>query len=136
MRGTTPYHSFILPLRAEQIDEIWVTYTQNGVLVLDKTKEDITLTNFEDLYENASMEELTEEELNSCQAVLHLTQEDTLGFTFYPAAEKNIAVIQVRILDTSGEAYGSDPIHERIMGVIKNGVIGGENEEITNTNEQ
>ena len=135
MRGTTPYHSFILPLRAEQIDEMWVTYTQNGVLVLDKTKEDVTLTNIEDLYENASMEELTEEEINSCQATLHLTQEDTLGFKFYPAAEKNIAVIQVRILDTGGEAYGSDPIHERIMGVIKNGVIGGEDEEITNTGE-
>ena len=133
MRGTTPYHSFILPLRAEQIDEMWVTYTQNGVLVLDKTKEDATLTNIEDLYENASMEELTEEEINSCQATLHLTQEDTLGFKFYPAAEKNIVVIQVRILDTNGEAYGSDPIHERIMGVIKNGVIGGEDEEITDT---
>ena len=133
MRGTTPYHSFILPLRAEQIDEMWVTYTQNGVLVLDKTKEDATLTNIEDLYENASMEELTEEEINSCQATLHLIQEDTLGFKFYPAAEKNIVVIQVRILDTNGEAYGSDPIHERIMGVIKNGVIGGEDEEITDT---
>ncbi len=128
MRGTTPYHSFILPLRAEQINEMWVTYTQNGVLVLDKTKEDVTLENVEDLYENASMEELTEEEVNSCQATLHLTQEDTLGFKFYPAAEKNIAVIQVRILAVDGEAYASDPIHERIMGVIKNGVIGGSDE--------
>lgn len=134
MRGTTPYHSFILPLRAEQINEMWVTYTQNGVLVLDKTKEDVTLENIEDLYENASMEELTEEEVNSCQALLHLTQEDTLGFKFYPAAEKNIAVIQVRILAADGEAYASDPIHERIMGVIKNGVIGGGNES-TDANE-
>lgn len=135
MRGTTPYHSFILPLRAEQINEMWVTYTQNGVLVLDKTKEDVTLENIEDLYENASMEELTEEEVNSCQAILHLTQEDTLGFKFYPAAEKNIAVIQVRILTVDGEAYASDPIHERIMGVIKNGVIGGGNEN-TDANEE
>lgn len=135
MRGTTPYHSFILPLRAEQINEMWVTYTQNGVLILDKTKEDVTLENIEDLYENASMEELTEEEVNSCQAILHLTQEDTLGFKFYPAAEKNIAVIQVRILTVDGEAYASDPIHERIMGVIKNGVIGGGNEN-TDTNEE
>lgn len=135
MRGTTPYHSFILPLRAEQINEMWVTYTQNGVLVLDKTKEDVTLENIEDLYENASMEELTEEEVNSCQATLHLTQEDTLGFKFYPAAEKNIAIIQVRILAVDGEAYASDPIHERIMGVIKNGVIGGGNES-TDANEE
>lgn len=128
MRGTTPYHSFVIPLRAEQIDQIWITYTQNGEIVLDKTKEDATITNIEDLYENASMEELTEEELNSCQVVLHLSQEDTLAFKFYPAAEKNLTIIQIRILDTEGEAFSSDPVSERIMGALKDGVIGGQDE--------
>ena len=128
MRGTTPYHSFVIPLRAEQIDQIWITYTQNGEIVLDNTKEDATITNIEDLYENASMEELTEEELNSCQVVLHLSQEDTLAFKFYPAAEKNLTIIQIRILDTEGEAFSSDPVSERIMGALKDGVIGGQDE--------
>ena len=90
------------------------------------------ITNIEDLYENASMEELTDEEKQSSQVVLHLTQEDTLKFKFYPAAEKNIAVIQVRILTSDGEAYASDPVTERVMGVIKDGVIGG-SDEITDT---
>lgn len=123
MRGTTPYHSFILPLRSEQISHIWVTYTQNGQIILDKIDDDMTITNIIDLYENASMEELTEEELESSQITLHLTQQDTLKFKFYPAAEKNIVVIQVRLLTTEGEAYGSNPIHERVMGVLKQGVI-------------
>ena len=123
MRGTTPYHSFILPIKAEEIDKIYLTYLQNDKVILDKTNEDVTITDIVDLYENASMEELTEEELNSCQVVLHMSQEDTLAFKFYPAAEKNIAVIQVRLLTTDGEAYASDPVTERIMGVLKDGVI-------------
>lgn len=128
MRGTTPYHSFILPIKAEEIDKIYLTYLQNDKVILDKTNEDVTITDIVDLYENASMEELTEEELNSCQVVLHMSQEDTLAFKFYPAAEKNIAVIQVRLLTTDGEAYASDPVTERIMGVLKNGVIPPEEE--------
>lgn len=123
MRGTTPYHSFILPMHADEITEIYISYTQNGQMILDKTSADAEIHDIVDLYENASMEELTEEELNSCQVTLHLSQEDTLAFRFYPAAEKNIAVIQVRVLAVDGEAYASDPIHERIMGVIKDGQI-------------
>lgn len=123
MRGTTPYHSFILPIKAEEIDKIYLTYLQNDKVILDKTNEDVTITDIVDLYENASMEELTEEELNSCQVVLHMSQEDTLAFKFYPAAEKNLAVIQIRLLTTDGEAYASDPVTERIMGVLKDGVI-------------
>ena len=128
MRGTTPYHSFILPMHADEITEIYVSYTQNGQMILDKTSTDAEIHDIVDLYENASMEDLTEEELNSCQVTLHLSQEDTLAFHFYPAAEKNIAVIQVRVLAVDGEAYASDPIHERIMGVIKDGqiVLGGQ----------
>lgn len=128
MRGTTPYHSFILPIKAEEIDKIYLTYLQNDKVILDKTNEDVTITDIVDLYENASMEELTEEELNSCQVVLHMSQEDTLAFKFYPAAEKNLAVIQIRLLTKDGEAYASDPVTERIMGVLKNGVIPPEGE--------
>jgi hypothetical protein len=134
IRGTTPYHSFVLPLLKEEIAELWFTYMQNNKVILQKTQADAELTNIVDLLENASVEELSEEELNSCQAVLHLTQEDTLKFTFWPAAEKNIIVIQVRVLTTDGEAYASDPVTERLMGVLQDGVIGGENDEDTTEN--
>lgn len=124
VRGTTPYHSFILPLLAEDISEIYITYLQNGEVILDKGSANVTIDNVVDLLENASMENLTEEELNSSQVTVHLSQEDTLKFTFYPAARKNIAVVQIRLLTTDGEAFASNPIRERIFGVLKDGVIG------------
>ena len=123
-RGTTPYHSFIIPLIEEEIDTIYVTYLQNGEVILDKSRDDMTITNLIDLLgTELDIEDLTDEEKSSCQVGIHLTQEDTLKFNFYPAARKNIAVIQIRVKTTDGEAYSSDPIHERIMGVLKEGEI-------------
>ena len=132
IRGTTPYHNFILPILVEDIKAIYVTYLQNNEVILDKTlvdgEDDFVITNLQDL-ENASMEELTEEERESCQLTLHLTQEDTLAFHFYPAAKKNIAVIQIRILTMDDEAFASMPINERIFGVLHDGVIPDEVED-------
>lgn len=127
IRGTTPYHNFILPVLAEDIDAIYVTYLQNEEIIIDKNNltDEMEITNLSDL-ENASMEELSEEEQSSCQLTIHLTQEDTLKFHFYPAAKKNIAVIQIRILTTDGEAYASMPVNERIFGVLHDGVISDE----------
>jgi hypothetical protein len=72
------------------------------------------------------VEILTEEERESSQLTIHLSQEDTLKFHFYPAAKKNIAVIQIRILTKDGEAFASMPINERIFGVLHDGVIPSE----------
>ena len=131
IRGTTPYHNFILPILAEDIDTLWVTYCQNEDEIIFRTSEvtddRMEITNLLDLYENASMEQLSEEEQQCSQLTLHLTQEETLGFHFYPAAKKNIAVIHIRILTTDGEAYASEPIRERIFGTRRDGVIGEEN---------
>lgn len=124
VRGTTPYQSFILPLLKEQIEVVYVTYTQNGNKIIERSKEEVELTNLLDLVDDES--ELTEEEKSYCQLLVHLTQEETLGFTFYPAAEKNICVIQIRLLDTDQESYASEPIRERIFGVTKEGVIPSE----------
>lgn len=133
-RGTTPYHSFTLPLPMEDIVEIYITYWQNGEIVLEKDINDVELTPIEqdtsfitdtnigdDISSNNQFYE--EEEIKACQATVHLTQEDTLKFKFYPAAEKNIAAIQIRVLDGEDEAYASEVINERIYGVLKDGVI-------------
>ena len=125
-RGTTPYHSFVLPLKTEDISEVYITYLQNNNIILDKSISDVQIVDIEDEYENASMNEPLEDYIPSCELTIHLTQEDTLKFHFYPAAEKNIAVIQIRVLTTEGEAYASEPIHERIFGILKDGVIGHE----------
>ena len=133
IRGTTPYHNFILPILAEDIKTIWITYCQNDDIIFERTSEvedaNMSITNFVNLYENASMEQLTEEEQQCSQLTLHLTQEETLKFHFYPAARKNIAVIQIRILTNDDEAYASEPIKERIFGVRHEGVIGEESKE-------
>jgi len=123
IRGTTPYHNFILPILAEDIKAIYVTYLQNEEVILDKSKDDVTITNLVDLYDNASVEDLSEDEQSSCQLTVHLSQEDTLKFGFFPAARKNIAVIQIRLLTTDDEAFASDPVRERIFGVLHDGVI-------------
>ena len=141
-RGTTPYHSFILPLSVSDIDEIYITYLQNDKVILEKGKADVDMVDINvetedsfitdenkgDSFSSNDADQTTEEEIeNYSQVVAHLSQEDTLAFTFYPAAEKNIAVIQVRVLTTDGEAYASLPVRERIFGVLKDGVIGGDN---------
>ena len=134
-RGTTPYHSFTLPLPMEDIVEVYITYWQNGAVVLEKDISDIELspveqddngfitdTNIGDEL-SGNNQYMEEEEIKACQATVHLTQEDTLKFKFYPAAEKNITAIQIRVLDSEDEAYDSEVIHERIYGVLKDGVI-------------
>lgn len=124
IRGTTPYHNFILPILVEDIDAVYVTYLQNNEVILDKSnlKDEFEINNLIDL-ENANVEILTPEEQESSQLTLHLSQEDTLKFHFYPAAKKNIAVIQIRILNKDGEAFASMPINERIFGVLHDGII-------------
>ena len=135
-RGTTPYHSFILPFSVEQIKALYITYLQNGEVVLERNLSEIELHNLiadddsfivdenqgDYLPENDAEQEQDEIELY-CQATVHLSQEDTLAFKFWPAAEKNIAVIQIRALTLDDEAFASEPIHERIYGVLKDGVI-------------
>ena len=139
IRGTTPYHNFILPMSVEQIDVVYVTYTQNGEIILDKNSESDTfdIENIADEIENGSVEPPAEEPGETpteSQLSIHLTQEDTLAFKFYPAARKNIAIIQIRILDKDGEAYVSEPIRERIFGTRRDGVIGAVQEEEENVN--
>ena len=137
-RGTTPYHSFLLPFAVEDINEIYITYMQNNEVVIEKTLSDIEIDNVDqdtlngfifdenkgDFFSSNDSEQ-EEDETTYSQAIAHLSQEDTLAFKFYPAAEKNIAVIQIRVLTQDGEAYASMPVRERIFGVLKEGIIGG-----------
>ena len=122
-RGTTPYHSFVLPLKTEDISELYITYLQNNEIIFEKSISEIEISDIDNEFENASVNEPQEDFVPSCELTVHLTQEDTLKFKFYPAAEKNVAVIQIRVLTTEGEAYASEPIKERIFGVLKDGVI-------------
>ena len=56
-------------------------------------------------------------------ASVHLTQEETGLFTFYKAAEKNIALIQIRLVNVDGDAFISRPIRVRVYGSTDEGVL-------------
>ena len=144
VRGTTPYHTFVLPMAVEDIDRVYVTYSQNGKVILDKTNEDLTLEDIEttivpdtsdtesgntdsegtgtDAEDTGETTEIIEPEYAS-QVTIHLTQEDTLSFEIYPFANKNIAEVQIRVLDIHGEAYASDVVREKISNTLKDEVI-------------
>lgn len=125
-RGTTPYHTFLVPLAPNQIQKVHITYQQNGKVIFDKTNKDIDIKHIITTTENAEIngvDNLSETQETNSQITLHLTQSDTLKFEVYPAERKNIILIQLRILDSDGEAYASEIMRERVCDVLKNGTI-------------
>lgn len=101
-RGTTPVHTYTVPYRADSIQRVYITYSQNGEPVVEKTIDDVTISPIDD---------------STCNVVAHLTQNDTLKFS---VGEANV---QLRILDTNGEAYASAEMRMRIDDILKDGVI-------------
>lgn len=133
-RYTTPYHHFVLPFLTNEIDEVILTYSQNDEIIFTKEKEDVVIHDIDELLDNASMgEDLyallvskaggVEATAESSLLSVHLTQEDTSSFTFYKAEEKNIALAQIRVKDTKGDAFVSRPIKIRVYGSTSEGVI-------------
>lgn len=97
-RLTTPTHRFTLQMDVETIDKIQITYAQGGVIVLQKTSD------------NISMDGKT--------AVIRLTQEETKKF----AADKEVE-IQVRVLTLAGDALASDIIKVDVQRVLNEEVL-------------
>lgn len=127
-RYTTPYHYFILPIKYELIQSVYITYSQNGVVLLDKSSnDDITIYDPAAIKSASVFDEDGAPIIESTEtvALTHLTQEDTSKFKHYPAEEKNIALIQVRVISKSGESYVSRVIYDRIYGALKEEVIDG-----------
>ena len=91
-RGTTPEHIFTIPIDAEEIKVIKVTYAQNNVPVITKRTEDV--------------------DVEANQVKVKLTQEDTMALD-----SKLPCYIQVRIVTLAGEALASTPI-KRSVGIL------------------
>jgi hypothetical protein len=98
IQGTTPTHSFSLPVDAETIKEIRIVYAQKERPVLVKTTQDCTLT------------EKT--------AALRLSQQET--FRFDPSYEVEI---QVRLLTWGGDALASEIIRTTVGYCLGNEVM-------------
>lgn len=98
IRGTTPTHHFTIPIEAELVKEVRITYEQDGKLLVEKTEEDCTI----------------EEKTLS----VRLTQEDTLKFS-----SKKKAELQVRILTTNGTALATEILKLEIEDVLNEEVL-------------
>ena len=141
-RGTTPTFNFILPFSYD-MDEIKLTFMQNGQTIKQYNKDDMTITPVLTETENSDIvDENYGDEFSSndydaeypkpgedeneayCNCSITMSQEDTLSFLFYPAAEKNIAISQFKIL-IDDEVYVSDPVNFRIYGDLDGNIIGG-----------
>ena len=141
-RGTTPTLNFILPFSYD-VDDIKLTFMQNGEIIKQYGKSDMTITPILTETENSDIvDENYGDEFSSndydaeysepgedenevyCNCSIVMSQEDTLSFDFYPAAEKNIAISQFKIL-IGDEVYVSDPVNFRIYGDLDGNIIGG-----------
>ena len=145
-RGTTPTLNFILPFDYN-MDDIRLTFRQNGEIIKQYEKDDMVITPILTETENSNItdenygdgfssndydaERLESKDDNNevyCNCSIIMSQEDTLSFGFYPAAEKNIAISQFKIL-IGGEVYVSDPVNFRVYGDLDGNIIGEGNEE-------
>ena len=96
IRGTTPTHTFTLPISVDDVDKIRIIYAQGGVKIV-KTNADCT------------MEGKT--------VTTTLTQEDTLGMNAGSAS------VQVRFIDSDGVAQATEKAVLNIEDVLLEKVI-------------
>lgn len=106
IRGTTPTHTFTLPndLKALTISTLYITYAQYGKTVLEKTLEDVKIT----------------DGVITCT----LTQADTLAFKVvdqYCGGDK--VDIQVRLKTYDGVVMASDIMRISVQDILKDGEI-------------
>lgn len=83
--GATTTDSFALPVDAQLVQSLVIDYSQNGVILFSKNKEDCTL--------------------EGQMGTVELTQEDTLKFTNARAAS-----VQIVLVTMGGEVIPSDPV--------------------------
>ncbi len=97
-RGTTQTHTISTEIELGNAVVIYVTYQQNGKTVLEKTIDDIRIT--EDGIE------------------VSLTQEETLLFD-----SKRRALVQIRARFGTGQAVASNVMNVDVKKILKEGVI-------------
>ena len=103
-RGTTPPIYIDLPDALEWTDiaEMWVTVSQAGMIIINKTLDDVETETIGDVTEH----------------FVTLTQSETLKLDSYFDVE-----IQVRLRDNSGNACSSDVYRVSAGRILKDGVI-------------
>lgn len=98
LRGTTPTHVFKTNIDLSDAEVIFITYKQQGKILVEKTIDDVTLT----------AEEVS----------VKLTQEDTLAFD-----EHSNVKLQIRARFADGTAVACPVIERPVGDILKEGEI-------------
>ena len=96
-RGTTPKNIFDVNLDCTGAELIYITYSQHGKTIVEKTIEDVTVA--------------------EGQITVNLSQEETLRFRAAPVD------IQIRVKFPDGSATASNIINTTVEKILKDGVI-------------
>lgn len=92
-QGSTPTHQYTIPYPKDAVSEVLITYAQNDKIVVEKTGESVTVSDY--------------------AVQTELTQTDTLKFlTQDPVA------IQLKIKFTTGKVLPSDILYAPVMEVL------------------
>lgn len=97
VRGSTPTHVFNFPHSIDNVKEAFITYKQDGRVVLDKRLADAKV------------------DKTAKTISLRLTQENTMAFVVNRKPKDNIVEIQVKLLFNNGEVVHSHKIRERVQ---------------------
>ena len=98
IRGTTPTHTFNVPLSAENIKKVKITYEQDGVDILTKREGDCTIADG--------------------KVTVRLTQEETLKFD-----HEKLITIQIRVLSKNDDALSSYPFSVNAVECLDDEVL-------------
>ena len=98
-RGSTPTNTFVTDIDLSNAT-VYVSYEQNGAVVVEKTGSDLTFTSGQ-----------------TYTISLELSQEDTLKF------KPGTVMIQIRYVFPNGAADASNIIKTTAERIIKDGVI-------------
>lgn len=98
IRGTTPTHTFTTDVDLSEATEVYVTYSQNDKVIVEKTINDATIS--------------------ETKLVVELSQKDTLLFDDRCKVE-----IQIRAIFVDGTAIASNIMSVPVGKILKDGEI-------------
>lgn len=110
IRATTPKHVFLFDADPSVYSKILITYQQNGAIVLEKTKDDLTFETVEDTCSGETR----------FGAWFRLTQEESNKFQAGPGKQ---VTVQIRVLTTANEALASDKKTFSVQDVLNDEVL-------------
>lgn len=105
IRTTTPTHTFYSTFPLLEVENFYITYSQNGTTILNKEPINCTIDTIQNKIE------------------LTLTQEETALFTYYEDINKNIVSIQIKMLTNEGKVIVSAIIKERVEDVLNDTIF-------------